>query len=110
MRTIPVTVAGSTYALPVTFAAIQAVDARAGDPWAMCIGYHLGRALSLLQVVNVIVAGAMLCDKQLSPEDMAERMVDAGAAQWAEDARAYVFALCEGKSAHSGSAQADPKK
>lgn len=98
MRTVSVTVAGSVYALPVNFKAIEAVDARAGDPWAMVIRYTTGKPLSLIETVNVIVAGVLQADPKADPSALADHMVDAGAAGWAEVARKYVFALCEGKS------------
>jgi hypothetical protein len=110
MQAFTVEVAGSVYALPVNFAAIKAVDERAGDPWAMVIQYSTGTPLSLLQIINTLVAGVLAGNVKVDPVTLAEQIFESGGAKHAELVRKYVFALCEGKSEHAPDAKDSTKK
>lgn len=112
MRTMSVTVAGSVYTLPVNFKAISLINARGCDPWQVFVRYSLGNALSLLEIINILIGGMLAGGAKIDADDMADTMVDEGAAQWHNLARDYVMRLCDGKSEQPDAAgdKADPKK
>lgn len=96
MRTVDVSLAGAVYAMPVSFAAIEKVASRVGDPFALSLGMTRGETLSLLQTVETIAIGASLAGCKLTREEVGQAITEAGAQDFLKVASSYVIALVSG--------------
>lgn len=96
MKTFQVELAGQCYAMPVSFAAIEAVATSVGDPFKLALGMTRGETLSAVQTVDAIAIGAGLAGCKLTRHEVGQAIVEAGAQDFLKIASAYVIALVSG--------------
>ena len=99
MKSVGVTVAGSAYEMPISFAAIEQINERVGDPFALASQMTKGQLLSLVQTVDVIALGARLGGCKLERAEIGQAIVEAGAQTYLGIATSYLLALMSGQPA-----------
>lgn len=96
MRTVDVGLGGDVYAMPVSFAAMEQIAERVGDPFGLAIGMTKGEILTAVQTVDTITIGARLAGCKLERSRIGELIVEAGAQDVLQVASAYIIALVSG--------------
>lgn len=96
MKTVDVTIAGVTYAMPVSFSAVLQIAESGLELFKVAAVMSSGQMLTLVQVVDVISAGVRQAGCTMSREEIGQSIVETGAQDYLKVASAYVIALVAG--------------
>lgn len=96
MTTVDVSLGGQVYSMPASFAAMEQLSEKVGDPFRLALGMKAGQILTSIQTIDAIVIGAKLAGCKLERAEIGEEIVRKGAQDYLKTASNYVIAVVSG--------------
>jgi hypothetical protein len=96
MTTVDVSLGGQVYSMPASFAAMEQIAEKVGDPFRLALAMKSGHMLTAIQTIDAIAIGVRLAGCKLERAEIGQEIVSKGAQEFLKTASNYVIAVVSG--------------